>query len=47
MERHTLAYDEIIVARNMDKPIADVYIDDRAIRYNNNNWLEIARKLSK
>ena len=45
MQKHNLPYDEIILARTMDKPIADVYIDDRAIRYDT-NWLEIARKLA-
>ena len=46
MEENELPHDEIILSRTMDKPIADVYIDDRAIRYAN-NWLEIARRLSK
>lgn len=44
MKEHSLPYDEIITSISMDKPIADVYIDDRAIRYEN-NWLEIARRL--
>lgn len=44
MQKHNLPYDEIILARTMDKPIADVYIDDRAIRYDN-NWLEIMERL--
>ena len=39
-----LPCDEIILSPTMDKPIADVYIDDRAIRYEN-NWLEIAKRL--
>lgn len=43
---HRLPYDAIILSQTMDKPIADVYIDDRAIRYDN-NWLEIAERLSK
>lgn len=42
--KYNLPYDEVIVSPTMDKPIADVYIDDRAIRYEN-NWLEIAEKL--
>ena len=46
MQKHGLPYDEILLARTMDKPIADVYIDDRAIKYDN-NWLEIAKKLEK
>jgi len=46
MKQHRLPYDELIMSTTMDKPIADVYIDDRAIRYKN-NWLEIANKLEK
>lgn len=46
MKKHELPYNEIIMSLSMDKPIADVYIDDRAIRYEN-NWLEIARRLMK
>ena len=46
MKQHKLPYDELIMSITMDKPIADVYIDDRAIKYNN-NWLEIAKKLEK
>ena len=42
MIQHKLPFDNIILS--MDKPIADVYIDDRAIKYEN-NWLEIAEKL--
>jgi len=44
LKENSILYDEIIL--NMDKPIADVYIDDRAINYNN-NWLEIAKKLEE
>lgn len=46
MKQHKLPYDELIMSITMDKPIADVYIDDRAVKYNN-NWLEIATKLEK
>ena len=46
MKQHKLPYDELIMSITTDKPIADVYIDDRAIRYDN-NWLEIAKKLEK
>ena len=46
MKQHELPYDELIMSITMDKPIADVYIDDRAIRYEN-NWLEIAKRLEK
>jgi len=45
MEKYNLPYDEIITSPSMDKPIADVYIDDRGIGYKN-NWLEIARRLT-
>lgn len=44
LKQYKLPYDELITSVTMDKPIADVYIDDRAIRYEN-NWLEIARTL--
>lgn len=45
MKKHELPYDELIMSITKDKPIADVYIDDRAIRYDN-NWLEIAGRLT-
>ena len=45
LHKHHLPYDELITSMSMDKPIADVYIDDRGIRYEN-NWLEIARRLT-
>lgn len=44
LHEHRLPFDEIIIDSSMDKPIADVYIDDRAIRYES-NWLHIGRKL--
>ena len=44
LEKNEIPYDELILNPIMDKPIADVYIDDRAVRYEN-NWLEIAEKL--
>jgi len=46
LQKHELPYDELIIDPTMDKPIADVYIDDRAVRYDG-NWLEIAEALSK
>lgn len=46
MTEHKLPYDELLISITMDKPIADVYIDDRAIRYDT-NWLEIARRLTR
>lgn len=42
LKQHKLLYDEVILTT--DKPIADVYIDDRGVKYDN-NWLEIARIL--
>lgn len=45
MKEHNLPYDELIMSISKDKPIADVYIDDRGMRYDN-NWLEIARQLA-
>lgn len=45
MVQHKLPYDELITSSSMDKPIANVYIDDRGIEYEN-NWLEIARRLT-
>lgn len=44
LSQHKIPYDEVITSVTMDKPIADVYIDDRAVKYDN-NWLEIARML--
>ena len=44
LQEHKLPYDKVILDPTMDKPIADVYIDDRGIRYDN-NWLEIAKEL--
>ena len=44
LREHKIPHDEIILSTSMDKPIADVYIDDRAIRYDG-NWMEIALRL--
>jgi len=44
LHEHRLPFNEIITDPMMNKPIADVYIDDRAIRYES-NWLEIAKKI--
>ena len=41
LKKYEIPFDEILL---MDKPIADVYIDDRAVRYEG-NWMEIARGL--
>jgi len=44
MKENELPYDEILIDKSMDKPIAVAYIDDRAIRYEG-NWLEIVKIL--
>ncbi len=44
LEYNKIPYDEIIIDRTMDKPIADVYIDDRGVKYEG-NWMEIAERL--
>ncbi len=44
LKKHNIPFDEIILDSTMDKPIADVYIDDRAVRYKG-NWMEIAKAL--
>jgi hypothetical protein len=46
MLQNELPFDEIIIDENMDKPIADVYIDDRAINYDG-NWLNIVEQLKR
>ena len=44
LKEHDIPFDELILDKTMDKPIADVYIDDRAVRYEG-NWMEIAKAL--
>jgi len=44
MYDHRLPYDELIL--DVDKPLADLYIDDRGLRYDN-NWLEITERLKE
>jgi len=46
MFQNGLPFDEIIVDENMDKPIADVYIDDRAICYKG-DWRDVVRQLPR
>ena len=41
LEKHSIPYDEIIFG----KPLADVYIDDKGIKFNN-NWNEIMETLN-
>jgi len=42
MVKHSLTYDEIVE----HKPVADIYVDDRAVRFDN-NWSEIFKTISK
>lgn len=44
LSENKIPYDEIILSRSMDKPVADVYIDDRAIKYDG-NWLQIVEAI--
>lgn len=44
LKENEIPFDEIIIDPTMDKPIADVYIDDRGVKYDG-NWMEIARAL--
>jgi len=41
MEENNLPYDEILVDVNCDKPMADVYIDDKGVAYRG-DWLQTA-----
>lgn len=44
MERHGLHYDTILMDSNMDKPIADFYIDDRGVSYKS-NWPDVVNEI--
>ena len=44
MQDNELPYDELIVNPNMDKPMAELYIDDRAVGYRG-NWLDVIRQV--
>ena len=44
LREHKIPYDEIILDETKNKPLADVYIDDRAVRYEG-NWMEIVKAL--
>jgi histidinol phosphatase-like enzyme len=46
LEKNKIPFDEIIVEDNMDKPIADFYIDDRAISYKG-NWEDVVSEISR
>ncbi len=40
MSKHRLFYDTIIMDANMDKPVADFYIDDRGVSYKG-SWPDV------
>jgi len=44
MLRHDLYYDSIMMDKNMDKPIADFYIDDRGVNYRG-NWPDVVNEI--
>lgn len=46
MEENDLPYDEIILDETMDKPVAEFYIDDRAIGYNG-DWTQTINELER
>lgn len=46
MEENDLPYDEIILDENMDKPIAEYYIDDRAIRFKD-DWVDVVWQIEE
>jgi hypothetical protein len=46
MKRNQLPYDEIITSESMDKPVAEFYIDDKAIRYTG-NWLDVVKQIER
>ncbi|KKL87414.1 hypothetical protein LCGC14_1934940 [marine sediment metagenome] len=46
MTEHRLFYDTVIIDTNMNKPIADFYIDDRGINYRG-NWPDVVNEIRK
>lgn len=46
MEENDLPYDEIILDETMDKPVAEFYIDDRAIGYKG-DWMQTVNELER
>lgn len=46
MAKHNLYYDELLTDINMDKPIADFYIDDRGVSYKD-NWPDVVNEIRK
>jgi len=46
LEENDLSYDEIILDETMDKPVAEFYIDDRAIEYKG-DWVQTINELER
>ena len=46
MEDNDLPYDEILTDPNYNKPIADIYIDNRGVGYRG-NWQETIAEVEK
>ncbi len=44
MREHDLFYDTILIDENMDKPIAEFYIDDRGVGYKG-NWKDVVNEI--
>ena len=44
MLMHDLPFDEILIARNYDKPIAEFYVDDRGVGYKG-DWKAVADEI--
>ena len=44
MSQHRLFYDTVIIDTDMNKPIADFYIDDCGVGYKG-NWNEVVREI--
>ena len=44
MSHHHLYYDTLILNTNMDKPIAEYYIDDRGVGYEG-NWKDVVTEI--
>lgn len=44
MAEHDLYYDSIIMDENVDKPIAEFYIDDRGVGYKG-NWNDVVNEI--
>lgn len=43
---HKIPHDEVLLSEDSDKPAARFYIDDCAVRFNN-NWAEVVREIKE